>query len=1529
MKKHKIIIIALFLLATSAYAAPSYIFQRTIFPEINNTYDLGSSTQAWRNIYTVGTTSSGVFQATSTTATSTGANGWNLTAGCFAINNTCVGGSSGTSFSTSSIQYYLSQFGDWKVLNTLLTPTTSRSVLIPEQLYASSTSFFDADLTLLGGSNVILTTGGGIVFPNGGGLSGDSANVITFSAGQAANLNFSLLSGIDQTFFYPGKTGILAMLSDIATGSPSKWATSTASTTAIHPNSLSTIVGISTTTPGTRLSVGGIANFHTATSSFYSSGGIDILNGCFAINGTCVVRDVTGNWTGTFDGQEGSWYIANSFSTTSADWWDTTKSRWATTSSDFWVTASSSFSVNNLYTGDITATGTLTMPIVSTPSAPSFYWGRFFVGQSVADPNLATPQFIDASSTVYDLTGGGGGCTAISGGCFSDYVVGALASSSVLIRDASGWRDLQLDFELIPYGFATTTQGGTGFSTTTTGTLLLGVGTNQWGKLAIGANNKYLRSNGTTLVYDDAVDLTTQQTIAGRKIFTLYPEGPGSAPTTSVQLTDKAYVDAIAQGLDLKTSVKAATVAALTASTTYNNGTLGVGATITSVLNVALQTIDGVTLSTSSRALIKDQATTTSNGIYEVTQLGGGGQPYILTRTTDFDSDADVDAGSSTFVEAGGATNGAELWAQLTADPITIGTSALVFTQIGASTAYTASTGIQLVGSDFRTNLLTSGGLYTDSNQLGVLHDNSTLATSTGLLAVKTAGITGTQLAVGSVVLTSTDVTGTLPVANGGTNLTAASDDNAMIGNGTTWESKAFTDCDGSSNALTYDTATNALGCNTISGGGGGSGGTIATTTNRMMIFGVPNINTTLRVWSNMPTAKSEIFGTTGATSTVALGLRPRFDTTYASSYRITARKGAAGVAASDINLECSASDGSDQWYRANTVAGQGEAVINTGTQTTIVGSTGYLVSLCKGDKYWRIVGKDGNGTADPSFAWISVDFDFPVGGGPSSDWIKQTTFATLSLTPSTTIPIWAKSAIYGSSTLQIDGKATTTGLLNATGGLIVGGTGSLPSGIKQYVVGGGLLLDNAQAISFLDSGGVQRNVFSMTSADNAQFSNAAANGAMQFINASDNTNGIRMYTATSTANRLWIDEQGNVQFNVTASSSNFTVKGNTDSSLFFINGTTNRVGVSTSSPGSLFSVGGVANFRTGTTTFYSSGGIDLVDGCFSIDGTCVGGGSSQWTTSGTNIHYSSGNVGIGTSTPWALLSVNGTTPLIIAATTTAVAPAFMLTSTTSTLTLMGSSSPATYWKAAFGTSTDQMAHGTGMVVDGTVDSRWRYQSCDYMFYLNAAVTTQTTMACGPFYFAPVVDGSILASVADSPSYVRLSGGDSSVTANDGANLRTLAILTSSSTPILESVVRIPTQNDNAMYFVGFAPGAISSVEPANGVYFVASSTATGPRVNNVARSGMWAAVTRVGSVSTVTFTGVATSSRYQKLRVEMNGDGNNNFYINDQLVATHSGQHPEVPLDVNHASGVLTGAGGTARLLDISRLRLWSRSEY
>jgi hypothetical protein len=80
-------------------------------------------------------------------------------------------------------------------------------------------------------------------------------------------------------------------------------------------------------------------------------------------------------------------------------------------------------------------------------------------------------------------------------------------------------------------------------------------------------------------------------------------------------------------------------------------------------------------------------------------------------------------------------------------------------------------------------------------------------------------------MTAGAVNLT-TEVSGVLPVANGGTNLNASADDNIMVGNGTTWQTKAVPNCtDTGGNHLNYDTSTNTVSCGTSSSGGGGTPG--------------------------------------------------------------------------------------------------------------------------------------------------------------------------------------------------------------------------------------------------------------------------------------------------------------------------------------------------------------------------------------------------------------------------------------------------------------------------------------------------------------------------------------------------------------------------------------------------------------------------------------------------------------------------------------------------------------------------------
>jgi hypothetical protein len=168
-----------------------------------------------------------------------------------------------------------------------------------------------------------------------------------------------------------------------------------------------------------------------------------------------------------------------------------------------------------------------------------------------------------------------------------------------------------------------------------------------------------------------------------------------TAPVNNTDIVNKEYADAIASGIHFHEAVNLATTAALPANT-YNNGTSGVGATLTGNANGALSVDSTLTIAT-ERILVKNEVAGANNGVYTVTQVGSAGTPYILTRATDFDSVGtgvnEIDEGDF-FLVTSGTANVNTAWVQQTPPPITIGTTAIVFQQFSAPITYTAGTGL-------------------------------------------------------------------------------------------------------------------------------------------------------------------------------------------------------------------------------------------------------------------------------------------------------------------------------------------------------------------------------------------------------------------------------------------------------------------------------------------------------------------------------------------------------------------------------------------------------------------------------------------------------------------------------------------------------------------------------------------------------------------------------------------------------------------------------------------------------------------
>jgi len=247
----------------------------------------------------------------------------------------------------------------------------------------------------------------------------------------------------------------------------------------------------------------------------------------------------------------------------------------------------------------------------------------------------------------------------------------------------------------------------------------------------------YIKADGTRAFSGD-------QSVGNNRLTNL------ADPVSGTDAANKNYVDGLLQGFDWKSSVRAATTASGTLSSAFANGSV----------------VDGVTLATGDRVLIKNQATGSENGIYVVNASGAP------TRAADADSSAEVTAGATVFVSEGNS-NGNSSWTLVSDDPITLGTTALTFTQVAGGSLYSAGSGLALNGSAFDV-VAADTSLTVNADSVQVRLGDASLEVNNGL-RVKQGTAGQVYIADAGGVLTPTTLSGDISSVSGAGSVTLAS----------------------------------------------------------------------------------------------------------------------------------------------------------------------------------------------------------------------------------------------------------------------------------------------------------------------------------------------------------------------------------------------------------------------------------------------------------------------------------------------------------------------------------------------------------------------------------------------------------------------------------------------------------------------------------------------------------------------------------------------------------------------------------
>jgi hypothetical protein len=332
------------------------------------------------------------------------------------------------------------------------------------------------------------------------------------------------------------------------------------------------------------------------------------------------------------------------------------------------------------------------------------------------------------------------------------------------------------------------------------------------GRLEDSGSFTFDKSTGNTTITGEAniddikIDENTIESKQADQNINLTPNGQGTVivPSgyefrsnfTSNSVANKAYVDQVAQGLDVKAAVRLATTVTDILTATYAEPTLSGTGTLV---------IDGESPSAGDRVLIMSQADPKENGIYDVTSATGSN--WVLTRSADADNQNnhvnEVSGGVFVFVEKGASLFDSGFVATHEGEP-TLGTDAITFVQFSGAGSIEAGDAMTKLG-----------------NRLDVRADEASLEVSIAddYLRVKAQGIQNSHILDGTIDLTA-KVQNQLDVIHGGTGLASITSKALMYGDGVNDVVELATPVDAdSSYMLKADASGTPIWTNTLDGG--------------------------------------------------------------------------------------------------------------------------------------------------------------------------------------------------------------------------------------------------------------------------------------------------------------------------------------------------------------------------------------------------------------------------------------------------------------------------------------------------------------------------------------------------------------------------------------------------------------------------------------------------------------------------------------------------------------------------------------